>query len=161
MLGFFYVISQIRNKSWIDFEDKCRACDMHTVKMRVARIALGETVASSSRVSSRLVSRQAIVPVSRRANHHGAFQPTPTRLDKGKRREDIKYDTGGVGHSIERQAYFANSASSEIGESAADWGSTPEDVMQGIEPGRVVECRRYGLTMKIADKIEKEPRLSA
>jgi hypothetical protein len=149
MLGFFYVILQFRIKSWIDLVlcgSRYAYSSSTSIKMRVARIALGETVASSSRVSNRLVSRQAIIPASRRANHHGAFQPTPTRLDKGKRREDIKYDTGGVGHSIERQAYFANSVSSEIGGSAADWGSTPEDVLQGIEPGRVVECRRYVLT---------------
>jgi len=131
------------------------------VKMRAARIALGETIASSSRPSTRLVSRQAVLPGARRARHHGALQPTPTRLDKGKRREDIKYDTGAVGHSIERQVYFANAGSSEIG-GGGDWGSSPEDVMQGIEPGRVVECRRYVtysflvLFKRDTDRTEKE-----
>ena len=128
--------------------------------MRAARIALGETIASSSRPSTRLVSRQAVLPGARRARHHGALQPTPTRLDKGKRREDIKYDTGAVGHSVERQAYFANAGNSDIG-GGGDWGSSPEET-QGIEPGRVVECRRYVtysflvLFKRDTDRTEKE-----
>ena len=119
--------------------------DHHSIvmKMRVARIALCESLGSSSRSNSRSAARLPLPLSSSRSIHHGAFQPTASRLDKGKRREDIKYDKGGVAHSLERQAYFAQSGSgsSQAGESGADWGSLEAETV-GLEPGRVVECRR-------------------
>ena len=127
--------------------------------MRAARIALTEATGSSSRSTVRFVARSPLTPASRSV-HHGALQPTTSRLDKGKRREDIKYDTGGVGHSLERQAYFVKSGS-EPSEAGADWGSVPEEVV-GLEPGRVVECRRYvikRLLRKEADLVGKDHRL--
>jgi len=108
--------------------------------MRAARVALTEAVGSSSRPTVRPIARSPLTPASRSISH-GAFQATTSRLDKGKRREDIKYDTGGVGHSLERQAYFVKSGAGPS-EAGADWGSAPEEVV-GLEPGRVVECRRY------------------
>lgn len=110
--------------------------------MRAARIALGETIGSSSRSVNRAVSRAPLY-IASRSIQHGAFQPTQSRLDKGKRREDIKYDSGAVGHSLERQAYFATSGTgtSDVVEAGANWGSAEEEVA-GLEPGRVVDCRR-------------------
>ena len=110
--------------------------------MRAARIAIGESVGSSSRSSARAVTRVPL-PLASRSIHYGAFHQTSSRLDKGKRREDIKYDTGGVSHSLERQAYFATPGSgvSEVAEGGADWGSLEAETV-GLEPGRVVECRR-------------------
>jgi hypothetical protein len=111
--------------------------------MKAARFAIGESIGSSSRSTPRFLARTPLFPASR-SIHYGAFQATSTRLDKGKRREDIKYDTGGVSHSLERQAYFSKSQSgpsSSTGDAGADWGSPSEEVV-GLEPGRVVECRR-------------------
>jgi hypothetical protein len=119
--------------------------------MRAARIALTEAVGSSSRSTLRHVARSPITSTSR-SIHYGAFQPTTSRLDKGKRREDIKYDTGGVGHSLERQAYFVKSDSGPS-EAGADWGSVPEEVV-GLEPGRVVECRRCVASMMIWEEAD-------
>jgi len=107
--------------------------------MRAARNALTEAVGSSSRSTVPPIARSPLYPASR-SIHYGAFRPTTSRLDKGKRREDIKYDTGGVGHSLERQAYFVKSGAGPS-EAGADWGSVPEEVV-GLGPGRVVECRR-------------------
>jgi hypothetical protein len=118
--------------------------------MRAARIALTEAVGSSSKSTLRHVARSPITSTSR-SIHYGAFQPT-SRLDKGKRREDIKYDTGGVGHSLERQAYFVKSDSGPS-EAGADWGSVPEEVV-GLEPGRVVECRRCVASMMIWEEAD-------
>jgi hypothetical protein len=119
--------------------------------MRVSTRYLGDAVASSSRGSAASSSRaiRSAIPISAsiRLNHCAAFQASTPRLDKGKRREDIKYDIGGVAHSIERQAYFAQSASGSSSTSVeavgSEWGVETEEVANGIEPGRVVECRRY------------------
>jgi len=114
--------------------------------MRGSARYLSDALSSSSRSasSSRVnIGRSASsIPALRRYEHTAP----PAKRDKGKRREDIKYDLGGVGHSIERQAYFARSASgsssSRIEEAGAEWGLDTEDVAAGIDPGRVVECRR-------------------
>jgi hypothetical protein len=116
--------------------------------MRAARTAFGEAVASGSRNQTRAGSRYLATPLSSRPYYHGAFHPAPTTLDKGKgkgkgkRREDIKYDIGGVSHSTERQAFFAKQGPGEVESLGADWGSGQEEIIEGIEPGRVVECRR-------------------
>jgi hypothetical protein len=122
-----------------------------SLAMRVSTRYLGDAVASSSRSSAASSSRavRSALPISAaiRLKHSAAFQASTPRRDKGKRREDISYDIGGVAHSIERQAYFAQSASGSSSKSAEDagsrWGTETEEVANGIEPGRVVECRRY------------------
>lgn len=119
-------------------------------------------VASSSRSTKRTVgsSRPRRVVIGSRFNHHSAVststyspdRPPPTAIQgkgKGKRREDIRYDIGGAGQSNDKQAYFqqsiGGSATTEDAGLGSDWVIDGGDTVEGIEPGRVVECRRYVL----------------
>lgn len=92
-----------------------------------------------------------------RFNHHSVSastsspdRPLPAVVPgkgKGKRREDVRYDIGGAGQSNDKQAYFqrsvGGSASTEDVGLGSDWVIDGSDAIEGIEPGRVVECRRY------------------
>lgn len=138
--------------------------------MRVAPWVVN-AVASSSRSTARATGRDQLghVAVGSRVRHNSEvsrsssdLKPPPlSTRDKGKRREDIRYDIGGAGHSNDKQAYFAKpiSSSTEEGGVGSDWVVDGSDVSGGVESGRVVECRRYVLlhtssTLELSGLIE-------
>ena len=121
--------------------------------MRVAPWVVN-AVASSSRSSVRPTARCQLghAVIGSRYKHQNALStsltdiapPPPKGKGKGKRREDIRYDIGGAGQSNDKMAYFqkASGGAADEGGLGADWVMDGGDPIEGIETGRVVECRR-------------------